>query len=358
MPRRRDLTALVRWKLVPDEAVLQNILSVTYLAVGDASGQETLDQLVAIDKSLKSKRVREAATLADRMLSGERFDEPTDEGFVFHLRDPKLLAELQKRGKKVAGDVSQNMLKELRDVLSKKFYAEGQHPHKLVQDIKSIFPETYKNRAENIARTEVGIAQSKIRHETLLNNGVESSQWLTMLDGRERPSHEAANGQVRPIGVPFSVGSSKLQYPKDPAGPPEEICRCRCNELPVIDDDWELPDQPWNGGEPLVTGELLSVPTTTPITADPAAKMAPLPKTERPTWRPTMTKSEADVADPFFGRGEYQCARCIHQTEGSLLVCKAFPEGKPIPLCDGSWDHTHPFPGDNGIRFEVRTKEI
>ena len=52
---------------------------------------------------------------------------------------------------------------------------------------------------------------------------------------------------------------------------------------------------------------------------------------------------------------DLQCAFCIHLKKG--LKCKAFPKGIPEKIITGEHDHTKPFKGDNGIRFEP-IKEI
>ena len=45
-----------------------------------------------------------------------------------------------------------------------------------------------------------------------------------------------------------------------------------------------------------------------------------------------------------------QCLGCahFHLTGG----CDAFPEEIPQAIFTGEHDHTQPYPGDNGIRFE------
>jgi len=65
---------------------------------------------------------------------------------------------------------------------------------------------------------------------------------------------------------------------------------------------------------------------------------------------------DRSVNYPIYG---YQCARCEHlrhelPKDGIGSVCDAFPERIPREILGGEHDHTQPFPGDNGIRFEVR----
>ncbi len=58
--------------------------------------------------------------------------------------------------------------------------------------------------------------------------------WQSIIDERTRSSHLTANGQVRLLNNPFSVGGASLQWPADTGGPLGEIINCRCWE------DYEL----------------------------------------------------------------------------------------------------------------------
>jgi hypothetical protein len=51
------------------------------------------------------------------------------------------------------------------------------------------------------------------------------------------------------------------------------------------------------------------------------------------------------------------CYRCKHihtdaPDEVVTEACDAFPKGIPDEIFWGAFDHTQPFEGDNGIRFE------
>jgi hypothetical protein len=52
-----------------------------------------------------------------------------------------------------------------------------------------------------------------------------------------------------------------------------------------------------------------------------------------------------------------QCRHCIHFVEEDR-TCAAFPKGVPEVILYGKRDHTKPYRGDGGIRFEpIKRKE-
>jgi HK97 family phage portal protein len=89
-------------------------------------------------------------------------------------------------------------------------------------------------RRENIARSETIRSSNAAATATYEAWNVEAREWLATLDGRGRPAHMAANGQIRPMGEPFNVGGEELMYPGDPEGSPENTCECRCGVAPVL----------------------------------------------------------------------------------------------------------------------------
>ena len=48
------------------------------------------------------------------------------------------------------------------------------------------------------------------------------------------------------------------------------------------------------------------------------------------------------------------CLGCEHfnTLDNDKLSCKAYPDGIPKEIITSEHDHTKPFKGDNGIRFE------
>lgn len=52
--------------------------------------------------------------------------------------------------------------------------------------------------------------------------------WLATSDTRTRGAHIVADGQVRRLGEPFSVGGVAMRFPGDPLAPADLVVNCRC----------------------------------------------------------------------------------------------------------------------------------
>lgn len=108
-----------------------------------------------------------------------------------------------------------------------------------------------KVSAVRTARTAMTAAENSGRqvvYERAANMGIKvKKEWIATLDGRTRHSHGMADGQRVEINGKFSVGSSKLRYPGDPQGAPEEVYNCRCTMATVE------PPEILQGEEPRMT---------------------------------------------------------------------------------------------------------
>lgn len=87
-------------------------------------------------------------------------------------------------------------------------------------------------RAETVFRTETGSIQNIATSDRLTQSashvpGLGHQWWWS---GIGRVEHAIANGQIRPVGVPFDVGGEKLLYPLDPAGSAKNTINCGCSE--------------------------------------------------------------------------------------------------------------------------------
>lgn len=84
-------------------------------------------------------------------------------------------------------------------------------------------------RAELIARTEILTASNEGAYIGAKATGLALNKvWIARLDGRERESHRAVNGQIKPIDDPFDVGGVSMQKPGQSGAPADEVCNCRC----------------------------------------------------------------------------------------------------------------------------------
>jgi len=54
---------------------------------------------------------------------------------------------------------------------------------------------------------------------------------------------------------------------------------------------------------------------------------------------------------------EWSCLECVHRLprkrSDKALRCSAFKGGIPFKIIAGEHDHTEPYEGDGGIRFEL-----
>lgn len=90
------------------------------------------------------------------------------------------------------------------------------------------------NNAIRIARTEGHRIQNEGaldgQHEAKKKGANIVKQWSAALDGRTRPEHQEADGQIREIDEPFDVGGEKMQAP-GVGGSARNVCNCRCRLL-------------------------------------------------------------------------------------------------------------------------------
>lgn len=91
-------------------------------------------------------------------------------------------------------------------------------------------------RAQRISRTMSTAAANGGKLEGWKQSEIaKGKKWRSAAGTRTRKTHRKANGQVVDLDKPFKVGKSKLMYPGDPAGDPEEIINCRCAMQLVLD---------------------------------------------------------------------------------------------------------------------------
>lgn len=104
----------------------------------------------------------------------------------------------------------------------------------LAAAIKKSFAGINDTRANAIANTETTAVYEMGRDITFTEAGVEWTQWLhSGLSDNARPSHVAANNQVREMGEKFDIGGVPMAYPGDPEAPASEVVNCKCVRIAV-----------------------------------------------------------------------------------------------------------------------------
>ena len=107
--------------------------------------------------------------------------------------------------------------------------------------INQLFDEMRQNRVNVITETTAVGAFEAGQLQAWLLSGVPFKMWLSQRDGRVRPSHIVADGQVVDVAEPFLVGNALMQHPGDPNGPASEVVNCRCTMLPSADRRGTMP---------------------------------------------------------------------------------------------------------------------
>jgi len=134
---------------------------------------------------------------------------------------------------KLAGDVTRTTLTRVTNSIHQGALEGLSMPHiaERIDDrlLEQIIPG--QSRATVIARTETIRASNYGSQAAARGTGLTLNKvWLATLDGRQRETHAAANGQTKALDTPYDVGGWSLAFPGDPNGPGEETIQCRCTE--------------------------------------------------------------------------------------------------------------------------------
>ena len=88
---------------------------------------------------------------------------------------------------------------------------------------------TSDDRALAIALNEANTVLGYEEYRTALVRGYKKKTWLTMLDTRVRDTHRPLEDKTIPIDDFFTVGESKMLFPRDTVnGSLKETSGCRC----------------------------------------------------------------------------------------------------------------------------------
>lgn len=137
---------------------------------------------------------------------------------------------IRSRANQLAGQVTDTTYTALQDALAEGV-SLGEGIPELSARVRHVFEVATQARSTTIARTEVISAFNGSAHLTatqLPSDVVGGQEWIATRDGRVRPEHAAADGQVVAMDAAFEVGGEALAYPGDPSGSAANTVQCRC----------------------------------------------------------------------------------------------------------------------------------
>jgi hypothetical protein len=136
---------------------------------------------------------------------------------------------LQVQATRKVKEINQTTRKKLRDILAAAT-REGETVKQAAKRIDRLYlDEIIPNRSFVIARTEIGAAANYAGLAAARDTSLRMrKEWNTNVDGRERDTHRAVDGQVVNLDDDFQVGGEALGFPGDPRGSAENVIQCRC----------------------------------------------------------------------------------------------------------------------------------
>ena len=106
----------------------------------------------------------------------------------------------------------------------------------MVESTQNHIDEPYyysHDRARFSAENESNSSWNYADYQAAIQIGKKKKKWVDVRDKRERETHRKVGGTVKPIGEPFIVGSSLMQFAKDTSlgASSSEIINCRCKTI-------------------------------------------------------------------------------------------------------------------------------
>lgn len=200
---------------------------------------DELNRLVGFKKSMPFDQYFGGMVIDDtqkrrRMDTADRLDDEFLDilAWVFYTRQHREVRQEEIRSRVREGfrsglddelkslDRSEELIDMLSDEIARTTADRNEDPFYVSQDRSRLLAEDNANNFWNMSDHEIAVSRGK-RYKI----------WNTIMDGRERPTHNDADGQTQPIFAPFEVGNSLLMYPKDVSldASPEELVNCRCS---------------------------------------------------------------------------------------------------------------------------------
>lgn len=165
---------------------------------------------------------------------------------AFSVADPLIETFVTQESFRFVKQITRTTQKQLQEMLVSAL-DEGIGPLEFTRRIEAKFSEYQSTRAVTIARNEITHAQNwgSFRGMEQAKKQIPDMKhmWISARDGRVRPTHIQADGQVRRIGEYFTVGACNMKHPQDygSCADPAELILCRCRATPIVPASLDLP---------------------------------------------------------------------------------------------------------------------
>lgn len=162
-------------------------------------------------------------------------------GIAFDLQQVGVQDKIAQRAHDLAGQVSDTTYRAIRDELTAGT-ALGEGIPELAGRVRAVFADAGDRRATTIARTEVVSAYNGAQYDVaqqLPADVVGGQEWIATRDGRTRPEHLDADGQIVATDESFDVGGESLDYPGDEGGSAANTVNCRCTIAFLSPDEYQ-----------------------------------------------------------------------------------------------------------------------
>ena len=101
---------------------------------------------------------------------------------TFNLMDLPIDEAFLARKTVLDNAMADDIINSVNNTVADLYVNEGMHPDAIARKIRKLVPETYKNRARTIARTETNFAASNAQYDTYKRNGITTKELLLESD--------------------------------------------------------------------------------------------------------------------------------------------------------------------------------
>lgn len=148
------------------------------------------------------------------------------------MPDSTMAGELASLARERSELITATTKKMVKEYLESEQMAGVTDPRRVTKMAEEFIRINADSRAQAIASNEVVLASNVGLYYAFKDSGVPSIMWNTLVDGSERATHRAMDGQVVPVGDKFvSPSGASTRYPGG-FGVSEEDINCRCVVTP------------------------------------------------------------------------------------------------------------------------------